>query len=186
GECEARRRGRGAAARRTHRAADRPPAGARAASGPDRSARRGPGRVGEGGGRVTGTLPRLVRLAGVGKRPVALTVLLGSLTILSGVGLMATAGYLISRAAERPAILSLTTAIVAVRFFGLARPIARYFERLSSHDLALRSLARVRRRFYERIEPLAPAHLEGYRQGEPPDRVGGGAAPRPELCLRAL
>ena len=32
---------------------------------------------------------------------------------------MATAGYLISRAAERPPILSLTVAIVAVRFFGL-------------------------------------------------------------------
>ena len=43
---------------------------------------------------------------------------------------MATAGYLISRAAERPAVLSLTVAIVCVRFFGLTRPIARYFERL--------------------------------------------------------
>ena len=65
--------------------------------------------------------------------------------MLFGVGLMATAGYLISRAAEQPAILSLTVAIVAVRFFGLARPIARYFERLASHDLAFR-VARARAR----------------------------------------
>ena len=53
---------------------------------------------------------------------------------------MATAGYLITRAAERPAILSLGTAIVAVRFFGLARPLSRYAERLASHDVALRAL----------------------------------------------
>src|SRR5262249_54971540 len=82
-----------------------------------------------------------------------------------GVGLMATAGYLISRAAERPAILSLTVAIVAVRFFGLARPLARYFERLTSHDLAFRVLGRVRVRAYERLEPLAPLRLKGYRHG---------------------
>jgi thiol reductant ABC exporter CydC subunit len=135
---------------------------------------------------VNGTLPRLVRLAGVGRRRVALTVLLGSLTILFGVGLMATAGYLISRAAERPAILSLTTAIVAVRFFGLARPLARYLERLASHDLALRSLAHVRRRFYERIEPLAPAQLEGYRDGELLDRMVGDVDALQGLYLRGL
>ncbi len=76
--------------------------------------------------------------------------LLGALTVVFGVGLMATAGYLISRAAERPAILSLEVAIVAVRFFGIGRPIARYLERLASHDLALRALGRVRARVYER------------------------------------
>ena len=135
---------------------------------------------------MTGTLRRLVTLAGVERRRVAIAVVLGSLTILFGVGLMATAGYLISRAAERPAILSLTTAIVAVRFFGLARPIARYLERLASHDLALRSLARVRARFYERIEPLAPAQLEGFRHGELLDRMVGDVDALQGLYLRGL
>jgi ATP-binding cassette, subfamily C, bacterial CydC len=135
---------------------------------------------------MTSTLPRLVRLAGVSRRRVALSVGLGSLTVVFGVGLMATAGYLISRAAEQPAILSLTTAIVAVRFFGLARPLARYLERLASHDLALRSLARVRARFYERIEPLAPARLEGYRQGELLDRMVGDVDALQGLYLRGL
>ena len=135
---------------------------------------------------MTSTLPRLVRLAGVSRRRVALSVGLGSLTVVFGVGLMATAGYLISRAAEQPAILSLTTAIVAVRFFGLARPLARYLERLASHDLALRSLARVRARFYERIEPLAPAQLEGYRQGELLDRMVGDVDALEGLYLRGL
>ena len=56
------------------------------------------------------------------------------------------AGYLISRAAERPPILSLMVTIVAVRFFGLGRPVVRYLERLASHDMALRVLGRRARR----------------------------------------
>jgi ATP-binding cassette, subfamily C, bacterial CydC len=115
---------------------------------------------------VIATLRRLLALAAAPRSRVALAVVLGALTIAFGVGLMATAGYLISRAAERPAVLSLTTAIVAVRFFGLGRPILRYLERLVSHDIAFRALTRVRGYTYERIEPLAPAGLEGYRRGD--------------------
>jgi ATP-binding cassette, subfamily C, bacterial CydC len=115
---------------------------------------------------VTTTRRRLLALAGASRPRVALSVGLGAATVLCGVGLMATAGYLISRAAERPAVLSLTVAIVCVRLFGLTRPLARYFERFASHDLALRVLGRARVRVYERIEPLAPAQVEGYRRGD--------------------
>ena len=71
-------------------------------------------------------------------------IALGALAVGFGVALMTTAGYLISRAAEQPPILSLTTIIVVVRFLALARPLARYLERLASHDLALRALGRIR------------------------------------------
>jgi ATP-binding cassette, subfamily C, bacterial CydC len=91
---------------------------------------------------------------------------LGSLAVCFSVALMASAGYLISRAAEHPPILSLTIAIIAVRFFGLARPVTRYAERIVSHDVALRGLARIRSRLFERIEPLAPAELEPFRRGD--------------------
>jgi ATP-binding cassette subfamily C protein CydC len=115
---------------------------------------------------VTATLRRLLALTDASRPRAALAALLGAMTVIFGMGLMATAGYLISRAAERPAILSLTVAIVGVRFFGLARPVTRYLERLASHDLALRVLGRVRVHVYHRIEPLAPAQLEGYRDGD--------------------
>src|SRR6478735_10531696 len=105
-------------------------------------------------------LTAVLRLVDVPRRRLVSAAALGALTVVFGAGLMATAGYLISRAAERPAILSLTTAIVAVRFFGLARPLARYADRLYSHDLALRALGRIRSRVYAAIEPLAPAQLE--------------------------
>ena len=142
-------------------------------------------RAGTGGG-LMATLRRLLALAGAPPSRVALAVVLGALTVVFGAGLMATAGYLITRAAEQPAILSLMTAIVAVRFFGIARPLARYFERLASHDLALRVLGRVRVRVYERIEPLAPAQLEGYSRGDLLSRMVADVDALQNLYLRGV
>ncbi len=132
------------------------------------------------------TLRRLVSLAGVPAGRVSLSVVLGALAVCFGVALMATAGYLISRAAEQPPILSLTVTIVAVRFFGISRPLARYLERLASHDVALRSLRAIRTRFYRRIEPLAPAQLEGYRRGDLLARMVGDVDALQGLYLRGL
>jgi thiol reductant ABC exporter CydC subunit len=135
---------------------------------------------------MTATARRLMSIADVRRTRLALAAFLGVLTILFGVGLMGTAGYLISRAAERPAILSLTAAIVGVRFFGLARPLARYFERLASHDVALRSLGRARARVYERIEPLSPAQLEDTRRGDLLSRFVADVDSLQNLYLRGL
>ena len=116
----------------------------------------------------------------------ALSILMASLAVAFGVALMTSAGYLISRAAEQPPILSLTVVIVAVRFFGLARPLARYCERLVSHYAALRVLATIRSRFYERIEPLAPAQLREYRSGELLARMVGDVDALQSLYVRGL
>jgi thiol reductant ABC exporter CydC subunit len=135
---------------------------------------------------VTSLVRRLLGLSGIRASRVALSVALGALTVLFGVGLMATAGYLISRAAERPAVLSLTIAIVMVRFFGLARPIARYAERLWSHDVALRALGQVRARFFAGIEPLAPAGLHAFRRGDLMTRMIDDVDALQGLYLRGL
>ena len=129
---------------------------------------------------------RLLALAPVPFWPAALALTLGVLAVAFGVGLMTTAGYLVSRAAEHPPILALTTTIVMVRFFGLARPLARYLERLASHDVALRTLGRVRRRVYERIEPLAPAGLEAFRRGELLNRLVADVDATQGVYLRGL
>jgi thiol reductant ABC exporter CydC subunit len=132
------------------------------------------------------TLRRLLALSGIRPTRAALAVLLGTLTVVLGAALMATAGYLISRAAEQPPILSLTAAIVAVRFFGITRPLARYGDRLWSHDLALRALGRVRGRFYARIEPLAPGELEAFRRGDLLTRMIGDVDALQGLYLRGV
>jgi thiol reductant ABC exporter CydC subunit len=132
------------------------------------------------------TLRRLLGLACLPAHRVSVPVAVGALAVCCGVALMATAGYLISRAAEQPPILSLTIAIVAVRAFGIARPLARYVERLASHDLALRALARIRSSFYARIEPLAPAQLEGYRRGDLLTRMVGDVDALQNVYSRGL
>jgi ATP-binding cassette, subfamily C, bacterial CydC len=135
---------------------------------------------------VIGEVARLNALAKPPYGRLALAVALGACAIAFGIGLMTAAGYLISRAAEQPPILSLTVVIVAVRFFGLARPIARYLERLGSHDAALRTLGRIRAGVYERIEPLAPAQLEAYRSGDLLGRMVGDVDALQGLYVRGL
>ncbi|HXD55331.1 MAG TPA: thiol reductant ABC exporter subunit CydC [Solirubrobacteraceae bacterium] len=92
---------------------------------------------------------------GEGRR-LALPVALSAGAAAAGIGLLATSGYLISRAAHRPQILQLMVVIVAVRALGLLRATLRYGERLSSHDLALRQLARLRVGFFRRLVPQPP------------------------------
>jgi thiol reductant ABC exporter CydC subunit len=132
------------------------------------------------------TLRRLLALAGMPARRVALSVGLGSLAVGCGVALLTASGYLISRAAEQPPILSLTVTIVLVRTFGLARPVVRYLDRLASHDLALRALGRIRARFYARIEPLAPGQLATFRRGDLVSRMIGDVDVLQGLYLRGI
>ncbi len=84
---------------------------------------------------------------------------LGAMSAGAGVALTATAGWLIARAAEQPPVLYLMVAIVAVRTFGLARPVLRYAERLVSHDTALRMLADRRADVFAALVPLTPGRL---------------------------
>ena len=135
---------------------------------------------------MTGTVRRLLALAALPRGRVALSIALGALAVGFGVALITTAGLLISRAAELPPILSLTTLIVVVRFLALARPLARYLERLASHDLALRALARIRATVYGRIEPLAPGELDAFRRGDLVSRLVADVAALQGLYLRGL
>ncbi|WP_338748757.1 thiol reductant ABC exporter subunit CydC [Janibacter alittae] len=92
-------------------------------------------------------------------RGLVIAGLLGGVATASGIALTTTSGWLIVRADQRPQIMLLLTTIVAVRTFGLARPVFRYWERLRSHDVALADLAERRTRTYAALIPLTPARL---------------------------
>ena len=115
-----------------------------------------------------------------------LSILLGACSIAAGIGLMATAGYLISKSALEPPILSLGVAIGLVQFFGVSRATFRYLERLVSHDAAFRFLGRLRVSHYERLEPLAPGGLGTARSGDLLSRFVGDVETMQFLFLRAL
>lgn len=76
-----------------------------------------------------------------------------------GVGLLATSGGLITRAAERPPVLALAVAIGAVQAFSLGRGLGRYAERLAVHAAALALLERLRLWLFDVVEPLVPGGL---------------------------
>ncbi|WP_030938788.1 thiol reductant ABC exporter subunit CydD [Streptomyces sp. NRRL S-646] len=120
-------------------------------------------------GLTTGTravLARVRAMSGPRRSRLALALLLGSLALGSAVGLMATSGWLISRASQQPPVLYLMVAVTATRAFGIGRAAFRYAERLVSHDAVLRMLADTRVAVYRRLERLAPAGLRSTRRGD--------------------
>ncbi len=119
-------------------------------------------------------------------RGMLLAVVLGVLTIGSSVSLMATSAWLISKAALQPSIAELSVAVVGVRFFGIARGVFRYLERIVSHDTTFRLLAHLRVEFYKAIEPLAPARLVSMRSGDLLSRVIDDIENLQNLYLRAV
>lgn len=104
----------------------------------------------------------------------------------AAIALLATSGYLISRAAQRPQIIALTVTITAVRTFGISRAVLRYAERLASHDFALRMLARLRTEFYTRLAPLVPGELRGHERGALLSRFVGDVDTLQDLHLRII
>ncbi|GCF07201.1 thiol reductant ABC exporter subunit CydC [Dictyobacter arantiisoli] len=115
---------------------------------------------------TTTTLRRLISLALPIRNWMLLAALLGSLTVLSGIGLLTTSAYLISGAALHPSVAVLQVAIVGVRFFGISRGVFRYLERLVSHRATFRLLSRLRVWFYSALEPLIPARLLEQQDGQ--------------------
>ena len=120
------------------------------------------------------------------RRLAVLSVLLGTGAVAAADALLALSGYLVSRAAQRPEILLLTTAIVGVRFFGITRALLRYAERLVSHDLAFRTLTDLRVRFFRRLVPLVPGGLPDARGADLLSRFVGDADRLQDLYLRAI
>jgi thiol reductant ABC exporter CydC subunit len=114
----------------------------------------------------TAPVLRTLELARPARRRIAVATLLGAASVSAGIALLATSGWLISRASEHPSVAALGLAVVGVRFFAVSRGLFRYGERLVGHDAAFRVLADLRVRVYERLERLAPAGLPAFRRGD--------------------
>lgn len=117
---------------------------------------------------------------------VALSILLSTLTIGSSVALIGTSSWLISMAALHPSVADLGVSVVGVRFFGISRGVFRYLERLVSHNVTFRLLARLRVWFYEKLEPLAPARLMEYKSGDLLARVIGDVETLENFYVRVI
>jgi len=129
---------------------------------------------------------RTLGIARAARGRLAQASLLGAGAIGASIALMGTSAWLISRASQHPSEASLTLAIVGVQFFGLSRGFFRYGERLVGHDAALRMLADLRVRVYERLEALAPAGLAAFRRGDLLARVVDDVDSLQDVVLRVI
>ncbi|MEV0680994.1 ATP-binding cassette domain-containing protein [Actinosynnema sp. NPDC050436] len=86
-----------------------------------------------------------------------LAVVVGAAAELAGIGLTATAVWLVMRAAEQPPVSALAVAVVAVRALAVGRGGLRYAERLAGHGAVLRAMADLRGRVYDALVRRPPA-----------------------------
>ncbi|MEU0336535.1 thiol reductant ABC exporter subunit CydC [Streptomyces sp. NPDC006193] len=105
---------------------------------------------------------------------------------LAAAALMATAAWLITRAAQQPPITSVSVAVVAVRALALGRGALRYTDRLLGHDGVLRAVAGFRTRIYQALVPLAPSGAPVFRSGDLLTRLVDDVDAAQDLLLRVM
>ena len=110
--------------------------------------------------------------------------LLGASAYIAGLGLTITSAWLITTASFQPPILTLGIAIVGVRFFGIARSVARYFERLSSHKTVFDQLTNLRVRLYESFASNPIALVRDFGTGKLVKRIVDDVERSQEYQLR--
>ncbi|OOC52570.1 MULTISPECIES: thiol reductant ABC exporter subunit CydC [Nocardiopsis] len=114
----------------------------------------------------------------------ALGVLLGAAATGAGVALLSLAAWMLAVAADHPPITALGVAVVATRALGVGRGVARYLERLVTHDAAFRTLAEVRVRVYERLAATEP--FGRFRTGDLVSRLVSDTEATLDLLVRGL
>lgn len=113
-------------------------------------------------------------------------VLLGAATLGSALGLAAVSAWLIARASQMPPVLTLSVAVVSVRAFGISRGVFRYLERLTSHSVALRGMARLREHMYLALAQGRLAAVAPLRRGDLLARVGQDVDHVGDVIVRSL
>ncbi|WP_348787772.1 thiol reductant ABC exporter subunit CydC [Leifsonia sp. NPDC080035] len=129
---------------------------------------------------------RILRQALPPARRLWAAIAFGALSAGCAVALLAVSAWLITRAAEQPALMYISAAVVGVRAFALGRAFFRYLERLAGHDAAFRQLGGIRSDMFARLVPLAPDGLRGTRGGDLLARLAGDVDELQDYALRVI
>lgn len=97
---------------------------------------------------------------------VAVSSILGCITVGSGIGLIAMAIYLLTQSALLGTAASLSLTILGVRFFAVTRVVGRYCERYLGHLGTFRVLTNLRVWFFERLITNDAVTLSNQRRGD--------------------
>ena len=115
---------------------------------------------------------RLLGLLRPVRRDALLGVVLAAGTLVAGIALVATATYLISRAALVTMFVEVAVLVTAVRGFAIGRAALRYAERYVTHRTTLALLASLRAATFRALIPRLPALSTTVPSGDLAARFG--------------
>lgn len=135
---------------------------------------------------------RLVRFLKISRnqwRWMVAGIVLGVLVVIANSLLMAVSGWFIASMAvsgSSGAAFNYFFPSAAIRFLAISRTVGRYAERLVTHEATFRILAELRVWLFKRFEPLAPACLERYADGDVAGRLRADVDALETLYLRIV
>ncbi|WP_062307912.1 thiol reductant ABC exporter subunit CydC [Demequina subtropica] len=95
--------------------------------------------------------------------PLSISILMRTVALVCGVALLVVAAGGIATALDGGAIAPVLWTLVAI---ALVKAFARYLEQYAGHYVAFKALALLRVMMFARLEPQAPAAVEGRRTGD--------------------
>lgn len=116
-------------------------------------------------------LQRLWRIGRPVIAPLGFSLLARILGLVFGIALLAVAAWGVGIVAIDRSANVLLPVFIAMVVIALVKGIARYLEHFAGHLVAFRALALLRNYFFQRLEPQAPAAVEGKRSGDLLSRV---------------
>lgn len=122
------------------------------------------------------------------KAPLTLGVVLMITGLAAGIGLLSLSGWFLAATAiaGAGALFNFFYPSAGVRGLAIGRTVARYFERLVTHDATFRILAALRVQVFEKIIPLSPAVLNRYRNSDLLNRLVADVDTLDSLYLRLI
>jgi ATP-binding cassette subfamily C protein CydC len=111
---------------------------------------------------------------------------LSFITVVSGIGLIAMAAYLLSRSLLIASTTTAALTILGVRVFAVTRVVSRYCERYVGHLGTFRILTRIRVWTFRGLLPISPAGVQHRRAGDLLTAIIDDVDTLQDLYLRVL
>jgi ATP-binding cassette subfamily C protein CydC len=111
---------------------------------------------------------------------------LSFITLVSGIGLIAMAAYLLSRSLLIASTTTAALTILGVRVFAVTRVVSRYCERYVGHLGTFRILTRIRVWTFRGLLPISPAGVQHRRAGDLLTAIIDDVDTLQDLYLRVL
>ncbi len=134
------------------------------------------------------TLLPYLKLFSYAKFPLFLGLVLMIVGLSASIGLLTLSGWFLSATAiaGAGALFNYFYPSSSVRGLAIGRTVARYFEKIVTHDATFRLLAKLRVQVFSKIIPLSPAVLNRYRNADLLNRLVADVDTLDSLYLRLV